>query len=899
MGESVPRGWCGARTGSAGQAARWTCVAWIFSTGVSLGGQVTSEPPTVVDETSARPVARDSEPSPAPTVAASDGPRVASRPQADLAHQSEVVLRPTQPVAYSGIYPHTAVTNGHLEVGIGGLLRRDRTLYFVTYGPHITAGGSDKLYALDLDSLHRTTYLDYPGNTNANRYRDSKLGIDVVGAAYLDAASTIRFLPVKKAGELRGRITGTTAHLRDPRKLFYMTMEEGLYEVDFTNLEAPQITTLRRDGNHGGSRNLPGVHGKGLYVAQGHLFYTNNGQGEGFAGGLVEWDGMGNPEDKRNWKFVDTKAQYTEVTSRRGPTDMDPATMDAVWATGWDDASLFINVRTAETGAWTKFRLPQSSYTHSHPNGWYTEWPRIRDVGLPGGYLLSHHGMLFLVPAGFCQANSAGILPLTTHHKMIVDYVDYGDQIVFAANDASMFENRLVPKANSNLLFVDKADLASYGGRPAGSGGVWTNADLPAGTNSDPFLIAGFSHRVIHFAHDGAAAVDFVVEVDALGNSRWTPHATVTVPGARDGGYAFLLLPRSLAGHWIRFRPQQAVQAASVQLHLSSGSTPPSERHVASLASPRVPAARSQGVLRSNGEGDFKLEFAAELLNAEGAITGTGFYRAQLNPETLALELVAIEDAATEADVRLAAATTYDFGTDAASAFIDRGGVRYRFPKGNAAFDEATAGGPRRGIREVVTERDLVNLHGTFYELPRDFPGGGIRRIRPITTHDLDIFDFASWRGMLVLSGVKLGGAEGDGHCVQSDDGQVGLWFGNVDDLWSFGPPRGEGGPWKETLVAAGEPSDPYLMAGYPRKQLALSHAGPEAVGFLIEVDFLGTGQWEKYATFSVGPGETQRHLFLDGYAAHWVRVTSDAATTATAWFTYEPAAQASSAAQY
>jgi hypothetical protein len=40
-----------------------------------------------------------------------------------------------------------------------------------------------------------------------------------------------------------------------------------------------------------------------------------------------------------------------------------------------------------------------------------------------------------------------------------------------------------------------------------------------------------------------------------------------------------------------------------------------------------------------------------------------------------------------------------------------------------------------------------------------------------------------------------------------------------------------------------------------------------------------------------VQPGEVLKHVFPEGYSAHWVRVTSDAATSATAWFTYAAAA--------
>ncbi len=800
-----------------------------------------------------------------------------------------LTITPTGPVAYSGIYPHTAVTNTHNEVGIGGIIKRGNDLFYMTYGPHVTTGGSDRLYSVNTTDMSHTTYLEYPGNTDANRYRDTNLGIDVIGAAYIDNSDVVCFLPVSNPGELRGRITGTAAHLTDSNKLYYMTMEEGLYEVDFSDLDNPVITTLRVDGNNsggGGSKNLPGVHGKGLFTGQGHLYYTNNGQGEGYGGGLVEWDGTGDPEQQSSWTFVDTNAQYTEVTSKRGPEDMDPSSLDAIWATGWDGASTFINTRDATSGQWTKFRFPQGSYTHGYPNGWYTEWPRIRDVGLAGGYLMSHHGMMFLVPDTFSTQDYGGLTPLVTHHKMITDYVEDGDQIAFTANDSSKFNNGLVPKANSNIMFLDKADLPEYGGTPNGYGGVWLNDGLNNNELSDAFLISGFEGRVIHIEHENTNSANFEIQLDTNGDGTWTTLDTVAIEGTSGKGYGYYMIPESVDAQWLRVQAKDNITSATVYLHQTNARRLKDDARLASLADPDTPTARSQGFLRSTNESDFKLEFAADRLDAAGNVIGTGYYRGQLNPTTYQLELVAVSDAAAEADVRADAATSQDFGVDSASVFIDDGGTRYRLPKGDSIFDTATDSGWRRGKREVVTERSLMNIHGTFYELPRNFDGGGIERIIPITTHNLDIFDYNSWRGMLVLSGVTDGGAA-DGHYVESDDGNVGLWFGNVDDLYRFGAPVGEGGPWNGTAVTAGVASDPYLMTGYQHKLMELSHDENQDVTFTVEVDFLGTGQWEVFDNFIVGDGETFAYNFPDGYSAHWVRLISDTSTNATAWFTY------------
>ena len=89
----------------------------------------------------------------------------------------------------------------------------------------------------------------------------------------------------------------------------------------------------------------------------------------------------------------------------------------------------------------------------------------------------------------------------------------------------------------------------------------------------------------------------------------------------------------------------------------------------------------------------------------------------------------------------------------------------------------------------------------------------------------------------------------------RSDDGQAALWFGNVDDLWRMGAPAGVGGPWKNPPSRTVSPSDPYLMFGYERKVLELSHTSAAPVTFTVEVDFAADNTWSEYARFTVAAG--------------------------------------------
>ena len=67
---------------------------------------------------------------------------------------------------------------------------------------------------------------------------------------------------------------------------------------------------------------------------------------------------------------------------------------------------------------------------------------------------------------------------------------------------------------------------------------------------------------------------------------------------------------------------------------------------------------------------------------------------------------------------------------------------------GGLVHDAPGALGPERVDREVCTERDLFNCHGTFYELPAE-NAGGFAKVRPVTTHNRRVHDYCSYRGLL------------------------------------------------------------------------------------------------------------------------------------------------------
>lgn len=210
--------------------------------------------------------------------------------------------------------------------------------------------------------------------------------------------------------------------------------------------------------------------------------------------------------------------------------------------------------------------------------------------------------------------------------------------------------------------------------------------------------------------------------------------------------------------------------------------------------------------------------------------------------------------------------------------------TRYRLPKASQTFDQAWyTEWPR--IREVETERFMIDVHGMFYEAPRLAYGGQYWGLKPVCQHLRIVPDYCTWRGMLVLAGDQVTAVTGNEHMV--GEPQSNLWFGKTDDLWSFGKPAGWGGPWQETPVKAGEPSDPFLMTGFDRKCLHITHDAGELSAFAIEVDFLGNGKWNRYSVIPVPAKGYAHHEFPAGFSAHWVRLVPSIDCKATAHFVY------------
>lgn len=783
---------------------------------------------------------------------------------------------PAAPRAISGIYPHLAMFNGGNECGTGAVVPWADRLWVVTYSPHSPRGSDDKLYEITPD-LRQIVRPESIGGTPANRFIHTESRQLFIGPYAIDAQRRVRAIPFAR---MFGRPTGNARHLTDPaNKIYYASMEEAFYEVDVRTLA---VTELFRDEQlkEGRKADLPGYHGKGLYSGQGVLVYANNGENSPLArsrpdipsGALAEWDGK-----SEQWTVV-RRNQFCEVT---GPGDLsgnkDPAT-DPIWSIGWDHRSLILMVR--DHGAWHSYRLPKSSHSYDGAHGWNTEWPRIRDIG-EQDLLMTMHGAFWRFPKNFDSTRSAGIAPRSNYLKVLGDFTRWGDKLVLGCDDAakSEFLNKRRVKGDvagpgqsqSNLWFIEPTQL-DHLGPVIGRGAVWLDEPVKKDAPSDAFLFDGYDQRALHLAHNAEAPVTFTLEIDRAGNGQWSALRTLTVPAT---GYLFTPFADTERGAWVRLRASRDLTRATA--FFSYRNRDPRTTAADSRFDGLGTAGATGALLHARGDGK-------KTLGVAEVSTRSAFH--ELGAD---LALVRTDEPGAAAWMREKISPPRDaLAYDAASViYTDEQGKRWRLPRGGGDFNGFSPHGLERIAREVVTERDLLNAGGTFFELPAE-NAGGIAKVRPIATHNRHIHDFASWRGLMVMSGVASHAASTNPHLVRSADHQVAIWLGAIDDLWSFGKPIGAGGPWKDTAVTANTPSDPYLLTGYDRKKLTLSHTSGTTVTFRVEVDLSGSGHWVTYDRFAVPPGKSLDHDFPAAYQAYWLRVSADTATTATAWLAYD-----------
>ncbi len=630
------------------------------------------------------------------------------------------------PLQISGVYPHLTMHNQENECGTGAVVPWQGELWAITYAPHRPAGSTDKLYQITPD-LQQKIVAASVGGTPANRMIHRESNQLLIGPYLIDDQKKIRVIPPTS---MYGRLTGNARHLVDPaNKVYYATMEEGLYSVDVNTLE---VECHIRDGNGGAPKlglvsELPGYHGKGLYSGQGRVVYSNNGQAGPEAqadptvasGALGQWFGEG------DWELV-RRNQFTEVTGPAGIMGSENPQTDPIWTLGWDARSLVLGL--LEEGVWRYYRLPKASHSYDGAHGWNTEWPRIREIG-ETDLLATMHGTFWRFPAGFSRSNSAGISPRSNYLKVVGDFCRWQDRIVLGCDDSANSEflntrsfkakHAAAVQSNSNLWFVDPSRLDQLG--PAiGRGNVWLREETTPSQISDPYLFSGYDYRHLHLRHGSDHSVSFQLEVDRQGNDHWESLRTITVPPGQAVSHLFTT---EESGAWIRLVSVAAARGvtANFQYRNRDQRNSQNDAQFAGIATPTT-APASYGLMRSLAYD--KLGIAA---SADSSGDDVAYY--EMNQ---AMEIVPVANP--DAARTLVAAVQQPRGSitvDEASVVVIEAGERYRIPKRDG-YELPAAPAPKAGkslaeyMPESLAKNATVTVSSTLQGYAADRAVDGI-----------------------------------------------------------------------------------------------------------------------------------------------------------------------------
>lgn len=795
----------------------------------------------------------------------------------------------------SGVYPHLttyahARVNGKYrygdECGIGAVVPWQGKLYMVNYAAHRPQGSEHKLYIID-ENKNMEIYSGSVGGTPAARMIHAESNQLLIGHYLIDAKGNIRTIPI---GQMPGRLTAIARHLSDPaNKVYYYDMEGMLYEVNVYTLEVKKLF----------HKAFPGWHGKGGYTAQGKLVLSNNGEYGSY--NTKHWqvpvEGQVGPEkygilaeyDGRKFTVVERK-QFTDVTTRNGvgavPNDNSP-----LWAMGWDKRA--IRLKVMENGEWTTYLLPKATYNNDPLHGWFTEWPRIREID-KGKMMMDMHGMFFDFPAVFSSENSGGIRPIASHLRYIPDFCFWNGQIILATDEVSIQGNILSGQPQSNLWFGQKEEFQNWG--PAtGYGAIWLADTITNGEVSEPYLLAGFDNRIAHVINNAGSTLEFVIQIDEEGNNHWNDYQIIKLEG---DGYTSIIFPKNLKGEWIRLKALTNGHASFV-LHYTTDRFIRNGQFAKSfngLAEVGTAGEILTAKLYSN-RSNYNMSCYTSVIK-DGKNLGKAEYEFRKHSFDFVPGIVdKLSERALDTKVHFSDKEQFNakavapellkelWSVDEASVILHTSTGNLRLPKGNSAFDKLK---DTRCIREVESERELANIHGTFYELPLIRVGQEplFKMMRPVSSHNYHIDDFNTWNGLLVLSGIRKDANPSEAIYMNSDK-TAGLWFGSIDDLWKFGKPVGKGGPWKDTEVKEDVKSDLYLMTGYDKKTLTLYSDRDVKITLWLSVSHY-LNEEVKYKEFALKAGKELTYVFPKGFSAHWVSLSADKDCKATAQFLYE-----------
>ena len=230
-------------------------------------------------------------------------------------------------------------------------------------------------------------------------------------------------------------------------------------------------------------------------------------------------------------------------------------------------------------------------------------------------------------------------------------------------------------------------------------------------------------------------------------------------------------------------------------------------------------------------------------------------------------------------------APVWSIGWDKRSVLLD---VRadgewhtYRLPKGSYTYD------PTHGwftewprIRSIGEGPMLLNMHGTFFDFPSTFTVGRTAGIRPLATHLHYTTDFTEWNGRVVLAGDDTSIQQN--QLAAKPQSNLAVRARSRSSRTISGPAAAGEAPWVRDAVKAGQPSAPFLIAGYAAVSAPRARFGLRGDVF----DGSRCRGARALAAVENDPRSGKRifPVLMAGTSAEWLRVTVDRDCTATAF---------------
>lgn len=460
------------------------------------------------------------------------------------------------PLSVNGIFPSLAMTADSTptrsECGIGALMPWNEKLYAVTYLSVPGAGNGTGLYAIDSD-MNMQTLADH-NSVYANRMIHPPSQQIIIGPYAINHKGEVHTF----TSLLKVRIGGMAEHIEDPNNKVYMLGMDGpLWECNVNNYTCTQLFDLVKELEIPKSQQ---PHFKAAHMMDGILWVASNTFDEAdflqtaHGGRLAEWRG-----GKSKWVILE-RTEFVEITGRHNFGRV-------VYALGLDSASVILKIRDLGDGkapshnnSWQTYRLPRASHAYDH--FWETEWPRIREVETER-YLMDAYGMFYeLAPLGWAGA-MWGIRPVSQHLRMIPDFTSWRGFLVLGGNQvSSIFDNNWVTGQSQSGLWFGKTDDLWNFGKPKGWGGPWRDSNITNNVPSDPYLMTGFDHKIVHIRIHSRSGKEskssLAIEIDFTGTAGhmdepWNVYQKIDIDISSAGGYAYHVFPEGFSAHWVRF----------------------------------------------------------------------------------------------------------------------------------------------------------------------------------------------------------------------------------------------------------------------------------------------------------------------------------------------------------